>query len=191
VHAGSGGRVDSQAPLIHAGALRRSESAPFLELLLVDFARAKSGPGECRGGCGGASRRWGIILDFCAKLSAHPASGWDPNKWREQRPALHRTQSPDAWLRHPGQDSRWKRLPKEDLRELHRSLRGPGVFGCSRTSLGPFFSQFLSPLAFLWTFMVSQLPRRSQSTMLSDLTRMLPAPSSHRPGISRPRDGRA
>jgi hypothetical protein len=48
VHAGSGGRVDSQAPLIHAGALRRSESAPFLELLLVDFA-ARSAPGECRG----------------------------------------------------------------------------------------------------------------------------------------------
>jgi hypothetical protein len=42
VHAGSGGRVDSQAPLIHAGALRRSESAPFLELLLVDFAARKA-----------------------------------------------------------------------------------------------------------------------------------------------------
>jgi hypothetical protein len=76
VHAGSGGRVDSQAPLIHAGALRRSESAPFLELLLVDFARAKSGPGECRGGCGGASRRWGIILDFCITLAHILQRGW-------------------------------------------------------------------------------------------------------------------
>jgi hypothetical protein len=40
VHAGSGDRVDSKA-LIHAGVLRHSESAPFLELLLVDFAARK------------------------------------------------------------------------------------------------------------------------------------------------------
>jgi hypothetical protein len=26
----------------------------------------------------------------------------------------------------PGKGSRWKRLPEEDLRELHRSIRGPG-----------------------------------------------------------------
>ena len=41
MHAGSGGRVDSQA-LIHAGVLRHFESAPFLELLLVDFAARKA-----------------------------------------------------------------------------------------------------------------------------------------------------
>jgi hypothetical protein len=42
VHVGSRDRVDSQAPLIHAGAFRRSESAPFLELFLVDFAARKA-----------------------------------------------------------------------------------------------------------------------------------------------------
>ena len=26
----------------------------------------------------------------------------------------------------PGKGSRWNRLPEEDLRELHRSIRGPG-----------------------------------------------------------------
>ena len=26
----------------------------------------------------------------------------------------------------PGKGSRWKRLREEDLRELHRSIRGPG-----------------------------------------------------------------
>ena len=54
VHAGSGGRVDSQAPLIRAGALRRSELAPFLELLLVDFAARKAL--LCRGADVAASR---------------------------------------------------------------------------------------------------------------------------------------
>ena len=83
MHAGFGGRVDSQGPLIHAGALRRSESAPFLELLLVDFARAKSAPEECRGGRGGASRRWGIILDFCVDLAHNLQRGRDPNNCRE------------------------------------------------------------------------------------------------------------
>jgi hypothetical protein len=42
VRAGSGSRVDSQAPLIHAGALRRSEPAPLFELLLFDFAARKA-----------------------------------------------------------------------------------------------------------------------------------------------------
>jgi hypothetical protein len=67
MHTGSGGRVDSQAPLIHAGALRRQN------------LRTKSAPGECRGGGGGASRRWGSILDFCVNLAHILQRGWDPN----------------------------------------------------------------------------------------------------------------
>jgi hypothetical protein len=66
--------------LAHSGVqnLRRSSNSS-----LSIFARAKSAPGECHGGGGGASRRWGSILDFCV-LSAHPATWLGPNKRREQ-----------------------------------------------------------------------------------------------------------
>ena len=40
MHAGSGGRVDSQAPLIHAAHLGVQNLSPFFKLLLVDFAVA-------------------------------------------------------------------------------------------------------------------------------------------------------
>ena len=42
MHAGSGGRVDSQTSLIHASALGRSEPAQFFELLLFDSAARKA-----------------------------------------------------------------------------------------------------------------------------------------------------
>ena len=88
MQAGSGGRVDSQAPLIHAGVLRRSESAPLLELLLVGFAARKAllenvernlHKGNenihCRSGAGGNFRtpvRFGSLADIRACRSGCP-----------------------------------------------------------------------------------------------------------------------
>ena len=61
--------------LAHSGVqnLRRSSNSS-----LSIFARAKSAPGECRGGGGGASRRWGSILDFCVNLAHILQRGWVP-----------------------------------------------------------------------------------------------------------------
>jgi hypothetical protein len=42
-------------------------------------------------------------LVFCVNLAHILQRGWDPNKCREHALPLHRTQSSDAWLRHPAQ----------------------------------------------------------------------------------------
>ena len=83
MYAGSGGRVDSQVPLIHTGALRRQNLRRSSNSSLSVSPARKALLGECRGGGGGASRRWGSILDFCVNLAHILQRGWDPNKCRE------------------------------------------------------------------------------------------------------------
>ena len=125
MHTGPGGRVDSQAPLIHAGALRRSE--PVLELLLVDFAARKALLENV------AARMWPRpVAEYHTRLlrelSAQPATCLAIPMSAMNCPAVRRTQSPDAWLRHPvqGRTVGGSGLPEEDLRKLHRSMREPG-----------------------------------------------------------------
>ena len=76
-------------------------------------------------------RRWGIILDFCVKLSAHPATGLAIPISAVHMPGAA-SNSVAGMPTGAGKDS-WKRLPEEDLSELHRSMqavlgeRGPNL----------------------------------------------------------------